>query len=153
MLAGGFDGTSNVLAGKMYNIPVKGTHAHAYITSFSDISDLHLKVASQTFTSLFCLAFRLTQILLNISNKKNVWLSSLFIFFIFLHFTAWTGAVVAIFTVLHFYVMRSSSNTFTESIFKSCQTNHQYVRLVITISINCSNIKFRKVKCKTILGK
>lgn len=88
MLAGGFDGTSNVLAGKMYNIPVKGTHAHAYITSFSDISDLHLKVASQTFTSLFCLAFRLTQILLNISNKKNVWLSSLFIFsffFISLH--------------------------------------------------------------------
>lgn len=88
LLAGGFDGTSNVLAGKMYNIPVKGTHAHAYITSFSDISDLHLKVASQTFTSLFCLAFRLTQILLNISNKINVWLSSLFIFsffFISLH--------------------------------------------------------------------
>lgn len=91
LLAGGFDGTSNVLAGKMYNIPVKGTHAHAYITSFSDISDLHLKVASQTFTSLFCLAFRLTQILLNISNKKNVWLSSLFIFSFF--FTSLHGLV------------------------------------------------------------
>jgi len=33
---GGCIGTSNVLAGQMFDIPVKGTHAHSWIMSFKD---------------------------------------------------------------------------------------------------------------------
>ncbi|MFR3284673.1 MAG: hypothetical protein ACLTR6_10330 [Clostridium fessum] len=29
-------GTSNVLAGQMFDVPVKGTHAHSWIMSFPD---------------------------------------------------------------------------------------------------------------------
>ena len=33
---GGADSTSNVLAGKVYGIPVRGTHAHSWVMSFED---------------------------------------------------------------------------------------------------------------------
>lgn len=36
---GGVDATSNLLAGKLYGVPVRGTHAHSWVMSFADEKD------------------------------------------------------------------------------------------------------------------
>jgi nicotinate phosphoribosyltransferase len=37
---GGFEGTSNVLAGKLFGIQVSGTHAHSFVMSYSRLSEV-----------------------------------------------------------------------------------------------------------------
>ncbi|KAJ3435878.1 nicotinate phosphoribosyltransferase [Anaeramoeba flamelloides] len=40
---GGFDASSHVLAGKMFGIPIKGTHAHSWISSLQDTSEINVR--------------------------------------------------------------------------------------------------------------
>jgi nicotinate phosphoribosyltransferase len=42
---GGADATSNVLAGKVYGIPLQGTHAHSWVMSFDDELEAFMKFA------------------------------------------------------------------------------------------------------------
>ena len=44
---GGVEATSNVLAGKLFGIPVKGTHAHSWIMSFEDEEEAFLTWGQQ----------------------------------------------------------------------------------------------------------
>ncbi|KAI4325529.1 hypothetical protein MLD38_030917 [Melastoma candidum] len=37
---GGFDATSNVAAGKVFGIPLRGTHSHAYVSSYMSVDEI-----------------------------------------------------------------------------------------------------------------
>ena len=47
---GGCDATSNVLAGKLFNIPVRGTHAHAFVMSYKSTDELPIRTMINTST-------------------------------------------------------------------------------------------------------
>lgn len=46
-ILGGFDSTSNVIAGQLLNVPITGTHAHAFVMSYKTLEEVsHLKIKS-----------------------------------------------------------------------------------------------------------
>ncbi|KAF2071044.1 hypothetical protein CYY_007642 [Polysphondylium violaceum] len=45
---GGADGTSNVMANYFFGIPIKGTHAHSFVTSYNSVEDLKDKTIVDT---------------------------------------------------------------------------------------------------------
>ena len=54
---GGCDSTSNVLAGKMFGIPVSGTHAHSWVMNFKDELTA-FKAYAELYVYLFAFACR-----------------------------------------------------------------------------------------------
>lgn len=54
-IIGGCDGTSNVLTGQMYHVPVMGTHAHSWVMSFPDELTAFRKYAEMFPTSCLLL--------------------------------------------------------------------------------------------------
>lgn len=51
---GGFDATSNVAAGKLFGIPLRGTHSHAFVSSYMNIDEIAEKSLCSSNGSTTC---------------------------------------------------------------------------------------------------
>ncbi|KMS95402.1 hypothetical protein BVRB_008600 [Beta vulgaris subsp. vulgaris] len=51
---GGFDATSNVAAGRLFGIPLKGTHSHAFVSSFMSLDEIVEKSLQSADGSTSC---------------------------------------------------------------------------------------------------
>ncbi|CAL4920006.1 unnamed protein product [Urochloa decumbens] len=51
---GGFDATSNVAAGRLFGIPIRGTHSHAFVSSFMGLDEITDKALTSSDGSNKC---------------------------------------------------------------------------------------------------
>ncbi|KAK7309204.1 hypothetical protein RJT34_05744 [Clitoria ternatea] len=51
---GGFDATSNVAAGRLFGIPLRGTHSHAFVSSYMSLNDIKNKSLRKKNSSSKC---------------------------------------------------------------------------------------------------
>ncbi|KAH6803926.1 nicotinate phosphoribosyltransferase 2 [Perilla frutescens var. frutescens] len=65
---GGFDATSNVAAGKLFGIPLRGTHSHAFVSSFMSSDEITEKSLKSSDGSNVCEDF---------VSSVQAWLSKL----------------------------------------------------------------------------
>ncbi|GER30898.1 nicotinate phosphoribosyltransferase [Striga asiatica] len=65
---GGFDATSNVAAGKIFGIPLRGTHSHAFVSSFMSPDEITEKSLKSSDSTKVCADF---------INLVQAWLSKL----------------------------------------------------------------------------
>ncbi|KAG0486985.1 hypothetical protein HPP92_009080, partial [Vanilla planifolia] len=65
---GGFHATSNVAAGKLFGIPLRGTHSHAFVSSFMNPNEILDKTLQSHDGSITCKDF---------VNLVQTWLSKL----------------------------------------------------------------------------
>ncbi|GAA0146811.1 glycosyltransferase [Lithospermum erythrorhizon] len=65
---GGFDATSNVAAGRLFGIPLRGTHSHAFVSSFTSPDEISEKSLNSLDGSTLCKDF---------VNQVQTWLQKL----------------------------------------------------------------------------
>ncbi|KAJ6805520.1 nicotinate phosphoribosyltransferase 1-like isoform X2 [Iris pallida] len=69
---GGFDATSNVAAGRLFGIPLRGTHSHAFVSSFMSLDEIVDKTLQSYDGSSTCEDFvSLVQTWLNRIKRTN----------------------------------------------------------------------------------